>query len=160
MRAKKAIASRVRHGKWARRAGAVVEMAIVAPLLLGLIFGSIEYGWVFLLQSSLTSSAREACRVGILPGATDTDIQNRFAETVSGTGLTSSSYTLAIERSTNAQNVTTVKVTARVPWAKASLVGGGILPDPKAMVGLLSGGSTTKRTSDMVASCSMMKEGT
>jgi Flp pilus assembly protein TadG len=136
-------------------------MAIVAPLLLGLLFGIIEYGWVFMLQSNLTSAAREACRVGILPGATDTDIQSRFAEAVSGTGLTTSSYSLAIERTTNSSNVTTVKVTSRVPWAKASLVGGGILPDPKNLVGLLGGGSGsgTSRTSDMVASCSMMKEG-
>lgn len=159
MRGKAVKKSGSKQQGWLRRAGAVVEMAIVSPLLLGLLFGIVEYGWVFMLQSNLTSAAREACRVGILYGTTDADIQTRFAEAISGTGLTTASYTLQIARVTNAQNVTTVTITARVPWAKASLVGGGILPDPKRLVGLLKPGNYQAHTGDMVATCSMIKEG-
>ncbi len=145
---------------WLRRAAATVEMAIVSPLLLGLLFGIIEYGWIFMLQSNLTNAVRDACRVGIVNSATNADITGRFASAVSGTGLTTSSYTLSIVRSTTASNMTMLTVTARVPWSKASLVGGGILPDPKKIVGLLAPSSSSSRSSDMVASCSMMVEGT
>lgn len=153
---------------WSRRAGAVVEMAVVSPLLLGLIFGIVEYGWVFMLQSNLTSAAREACRAGILPGSDDADISARFQDAIAASGLTPASsegaadgYHLQITRVTDADNFQTVTVTARVPWERASLVGGGIMPDPKSVVSLLSGGSSGgTRTSDMVASCTMMREGT
>ncbi|HOA74487.1 MAG TPA: pilus assembly protein [Phycisphaerae bacterium] len=142
-----------------RRGAATVEMAVVTPILLGLLFAIIEYGWIFMLQANVTNAAREACRVGILPGATDADIRARFAEAISGTGLSEGAgYQLEIERSGTGHQTLTVR--ARVPWAKASLVGGGILPNPRRMLALFKGGSSgTHRTSDMVASCSMFREG-
>ena len=33
-----------------RRGAAVVEMAVVTPLLLTLLFGVIEFGWVFMVK--------------------------------------------------------------------------------------------------------------
>lgn len=155
-----------RSGRWQLRAAATVEMAIVTPILLGMVFGIIEYGWVFMVQSSLTSAARDACRVGILPGATDGDINQRFAEAIEPAGLVAdggggTGYTLEIQRVPTGQNMQTLTVRARVPWDQVSLVGGGILPSPGAMLGLLSHSDpATPRTSDMVASCSMLMEGT
>ena len=140
-------------------------MAVVSPILLGLLFAIIEYGWVFMLQSNMTSAAREACRVGILPGATDAEIQTRFAEAIAGTGLTPATggggngYVVEIERAETPNRTITIR--ARVPWAKASLVGGGVLPNPGKLMTLCGGSSTTpQRTSDMVAVCSMFREGT
>lgn len=146
-----------------RRAAATVEMAVVAPILLGLLFAIIEYGWIFMLQSNMTSATREACRVGILPGATDADIRTRFAEAVAGTGLTEASgssgggYQLEIQRSGAANENLTVR--ARVPWKEASLVGGGLLPDPRKLVALVGSKNASGRSSDMVASSSMFREG-
>ena len=40
-----------RKGKKRRWASATVEMAIVTPLLLTMLFGIIEYGWVFLRET-------------------------------------------------------------------------------------------------------------
>lgn len=146
-----------------RRAAATVEMAVVTPILLGLLFAIIEYGWIFMLQSNLTSATREACRVGILPGVTDADIEARFAEAVSGTGLQANSggdggYRLEIERSGSATKTLTVRVL--VPWSEASLVGGGVLPNPGRLLAIFGSQSSTPRTSDMVASCSMYRENT
>ncbi len=143
-------------------------MAVVSPLLLGMVFGIIEYGWVFMLQSNLTSATREACREGTLPGSTDADIAARFSQAVAGTGLSAASgdtasdgYHLQITKTTDANSMQTVTVTVHVPWTKASLVGGGILPNPRTLVNLLGGGASSgPRTTDMVASCSMMKEAT
>ncbi|MBI4581749.1 MAG: pilus assembly protein [Planctomycetes bacterium] len=161
---KKIYRSGIGRRRWHREGAATVEMAVVTPILLALLFGIVEYGWVFMLQSNLTNAAREACRVGILPGATDADINTRFDEAISGTGLTpagggQSGYTVTITRTTGSNNIQTVQVVAQVPWAKASLVGGGVLPDPRSLLHLFGGGSHTARTSDMVASCSMTREG-
>lgn len=50
------------------RAAAMVEFAIVAPLLFVLIFGIIDFGRVFFLYNNLTNAAREGARLGaVLP---------------------------------------------------------------------------------------------
>ena len=45
------------------RAAAMVEFAIVAPLLFALIFGIIDFGRVFFLYNNLTNAAREGARI-------------------------------------------------------------------------------------------------
>lgn len=148
-----------------RRGAATVEMAIVTPILLAMLFGIVEYGWVFMLQSNVTSATRDACRVGILSytsdATADTAIKARLSTAIAGTGLTEGNggYTVAITRATGANNVVTVTVTTTVPWAKASLVGGGVLPDPRALLSIIGGGGYNARTAALVSSCSMMKEG-
>jgi len=47
-----------------RRAAAMVEFAIVAPVLFVLIFGIIDFGRVFFLYNNLTNAAREGARQG------------------------------------------------------------------------------------------------
>jgi Flp pilus assembly protein TadG len=44
------------------RAAAMLEFAIVLPLLLALVFGAIEYGRVFFLYNNLSTAAREGAR--------------------------------------------------------------------------------------------------
>jgi Flp pilus assembly protein TadG len=48
-----------------RRGGAAIEFALVLPVLLGLLFGIIEYGWMFLQQSNIVSAVREGVRLGV-----------------------------------------------------------------------------------------------
>lgn len=43
---------------------AMVEFAIIAPLLFVLIFGIIDFGRVFFLYNNLTNAAREGARLG------------------------------------------------------------------------------------------------
>ena len=51
-----------------RRDGlAVVEMAIVLPLLILLTFGMIEYGWLFLRSQEISNAARQGARIGVWP---------------------------------------------------------------------------------------------
>jgi hypothetical protein len=45
-----------------RRGAATVEMALIAPVILALIFGSIEFGRMMMVRQALTNAAREACR--------------------------------------------------------------------------------------------------
>ena len=64
---------------WQRQRGvAVVEFALVLPVLLLILFGIIEFGLVMFDQAVITNASREGARAGIVlktPKATTTDIQ-------------------------------------------------------------------------------------
>lgn len=49
-----------------QRGQSIVEMAIVLPLLLVLILGMVEFGWILNGQITLTSAAREGARVAVI----------------------------------------------------------------------------------------------
>lgn len=110
--------------KWSkstlRKAAAVVEMAVVLPLLLTMLFGIIEFGWTFMVYQSITNAAREGCRVAVLEGSTETDIENRISQYMSLVGLTN--YQLEFQHASTG-NPTEV-VTIRVPYSTISLLGG------------------------------------
>jgi len=55
---------------------ALVEMALVLPLLLILVFGIIEFGRIFSAGLVVTHSAREGARLGAV-GSTDSAIETR-----------------------------------------------------------------------------------
>lgn len=54
-----------------RRGAALIEFAVVAPLLMMVLVGTIEFGRAMLIQNSVTAAAREAAREATLPSATD-----------------------------------------------------------------------------------------
>lgn len=74
-------------GRWGRRAAAAVEMAVVSPLLFAMLFGIIEYGWVFSVRQTLTTAAREGARLASLPGSSESQVQQRVNEVVGPLGL-------------------------------------------------------------------------
>ncbi len=102
------------------RGAAAVELAVVLPLLLTLVFGIIEFGWVFMVRETLTNSSREGARVAVLQGSTEQDIRDRVAASMNPTGL--STYTVQINRSSPGDPNETVKVL--IPYADVSLLGG------------------------------------
>lgn len=67
---------------------AVVEFALVLPLLLMIIFGIIEFGRLFWVKEILTYAAREGGRAAIVPGATNTSVQTAISNAMTGSGLT------------------------------------------------------------------------
>jgi Flp pilus assembly protein TadG len=48
------------------RGAAAVEFALVVPVLLLIVLGSIDWGYYFFVQQVVTNAAREAARVGTL----------------------------------------------------------------------------------------------
>jgi len=141
----------------ARRAAAVVETAVVTPLLMTMMLGVIEFGWVFMIQQSITNAVREACRVGILPGASDNEIKDRFVEAMNGTGLAVSGDMVTIEQATGANMTVTVR--ASMPYADVSLLGGSF-PFWAFNNDSPSEGDVTPPADKMIgAVCSMRKEG-
>lgn len=112
---------RVRRGRRAR-AAAVVEFAVVLPLLLTILFGIIEYGWVFMVRQTLQNSAREGCRLAVLQTSTDPydNVLTRIQQTMSPTGL--AGYEVAMTHATAGNPIETVSVS--VPYNDVSLMGG------------------------------------
>jgi len=123
------------------RAAAVVEFAVILPLLLTILFGIIEYGWVFMVRQTLQTAAREGCRVAILQTSTEPYalVLSRVAEVMAPTGL--SSYEVTMTHASVGDPVEVVDVT--VPYTDVSLMGGFF----------------GTHTYDLGGSCSMRKEG-
>jgi len=130
-----------RRGDTRARAAAIVEFAVVTPLLLVMVFGIIEYGYVFMVRQTLTNAAREGCRVAILQTTTTpyTEITDRVDDVMEPTGLTG--YAVTMTHPTPADPTETVTVT--IPFADVSLLGNFFGP----------------RIGNLVGTCSMRKEG-
>jgi Flp pilus assembly protein TadG len=143
------------RGRWrrtTRRGAAVVELAVVTPILLLMMFGIMEFGWTFMMRETMTNAVREAARVRVLQGSTDADARTRFVNAMSGTGLQVTGSNLSI---TKVGDVFTC--TASIPRSQVSLVGiGTMLQNLMRMFN-----SNADITSgNIVVSCSMRQEGT
>lgn len=123
------------------RGAAVVEFAVVLPLLLTILFGIIEYGWVFMVRQTLQTAAREGCRIAVLQTTTTpyTNVLDRVAQVMEPTGL--STYTVSMTHATSGNPIETVVV--EVPYDDVSLMGGFF----------------GTHSYDLGGTCSMRKEG-
>lgn len=78
------------------QAGAsAIEMALILPLLLTLVFAIIDYSRFFYLRASLSSAVADGARVAVLPGATAAMVNASVASSLSdpvyqGAGQTAS----------------------------------------------------------------------
>ncbi len=96
-----------------RRAGvSVLEAALVLPVILALIFGTIEFGYVFYVKQTLQSASREGARRGVLAGADNAAVNQAVDEAMKSGGLGYSTYTVTIS---NASTGTTANVSAIPP---------------------------------------------
>ena len=103
-----------------RRGAAVVELAIVSPLMFAILFGIIEFGWMFTVQHTMVNASREGARVGILPGVTVPEIEARTREFLAPMNL-EDDVTVNVTEATPSDPFVTVQVT--VPREEVSLVG-------------------------------------
>lgn len=131
----------VRRGHERARGAAVVEFAVVLPLLLTILFGIIEYGWVFMVRQTLQTAAREGCRLAVLQTTTSpyTNVLDRVSQVMEPTGLTT--YTVTMTHATSGNPIETVEV--EIPYNDVSLMGGFF----------------GTHNYDLGGSCSMRKEG-
>ncbi len=112
---------RTRRDRTARRRGAaVVEMAVVTPFLLTLVFGIIEFSWAMSVQQTLTNAAREGCRTAVIKGTTEQDVLDRVDNYMGLSGL--EGYWVNLDRSE--PNDPTETVTVSIYYGNISLVGG------------------------------------
>jgi hypothetical protein len=134
----KTVGRKRRAGK---RGAALVEFAAVAPLLLLILFGIIEYGYIFMVRQTVIHAAREGCRIAVLQTTDEpyAEVTARITEIMESTGVTN--YTVDLTHPTEGDPMEAVQIT--VPIGEVSLVG-SMIPHGD---------------SPIVATCSMRKEG-
>ena len=112
-----------RRGTRRERGGAIVEFAVVLPLLLTVLFGIIEYGWVFSVRQTLQHAAREGCRLAVLQTSVEpyANVSSRVSEVMQAASI--SGYTLNMEHAVDGVT-NTETITVSVPYSTISLVGG------------------------------------
>lgn len=79
---------RARRLRRSSRTGtAIVEAAFVLPLLLLVVLGIIEYGWLFFNVQQVTNAARQGARVAILPDVSEAQAEAVITELLQRAGL-------------------------------------------------------------------------
>ncbi len=138
---KRILLTKLRRGDNRARAAAIVEFAVVLPLLLTILFGIIEYGWVFMIRQTLQNAAREGARLAVLQTTTAPydNVAARVDAVMAPTGVTS--YTITMTHATVGDPSETINVS--VPYTDVSLLGGFF----------------GTHNYDLQGSCTMRKEG-
>jgi Flp pilus assembly protein TadG len=77
------------------RAAAAVEFALIAPLLLLLVFGIIDFGWMLMKANLVNNAARDAARVASLDGSFE-DITNVVNDELESAGIDDDDVTVLI----------------------------------------------------------------
>lgn len=75
------------HRLRSERGAELIEFALVLPLLLFIIMGLIDFGFLFQRFQVVTNAAREGARMAVLPGYATADVTARVQSYVSTGGL-------------------------------------------------------------------------
>src|SRR4051812_37263373 len=107
----------------ARRGTSAVEMAFVAPVFVTLVLGMIEASRLGMVSQLLTTAAREGCRVAVINGMTQTDVQTRIDAVLGGSGISVGTVTPTCPSPyswTTAPSGTAIAVSLSVPYTRVS----------------------------------------
>lgn len=123
-----------------RRGAALVEMALVLPIFFAVVLGIVEFGRAMMVSQMVTNAAREATRLGIIDGSTNSDVETWVEEFLnSSINVAASDVTVTItvdaapgnddpnDLVENAQARDLVTVSVSVPFDKVSYVPGSYL---------------------------------
>jgi Flp pilus assembly protein TadG len=69
------------------RGAELIEFALVCPLLLFIIMGLVDFGFMFQRFEVVTNAAREGARMAVLPGYATADVQTRVNSYITNGGL-------------------------------------------------------------------------
>jgi Flp pilus assembly protein TadG len=101
------------------RGAALVEFALVAPLLLVVIAGIVDFGFLFQRYEVLTNAAREGARLGSLPGyvtcGTNSPAVDQRVRSYVQQGLNLSAAALTVAMPSNAVVVTCPTIALPLP---------------------------------------------
>lgn len=103
-----------------RSGAALVEMAVVFPLLLTMILGMVEMSRLGMVSQLLTTAAREGCRVAVIQGKTQADVQARINSVLAGSGISVGTVTPTPSNWATAASGTAVTVSLSVPYAQVT----------------------------------------
>ena len=75
------------RSRCARRGAAVLEMAVIAPVLFALIFGIIEFGRVLMVAQMATNGSREGARYAAQSGYTTAEVESYTRQFLQSAGV-------------------------------------------------------------------------
>jgi Flp pilus assembly protein TadG len=114
------------------RGAAIVEAAVVFPLIFLLTFGVIEYGWLFLKAQQITNASRQGARIAIRADATGQQVLNAISVLMTDAGMSDSGYSVIITpadiSSLAVGDALEVRVT--VPCENIAIINIPLLPKP------------------------------
>ena len=129
-----------------RRGGALLEAALVLPILLAFGFGAFEFGYFIFLKQAVQGAAREGARAAILPTATAAKVNGAVGTAMASAGLADTGYTVQIVSGASDAPVnpatavaqTPIRVVVSCPWASITpgLRPMGLIGDDKQITGM------------------------
>lgn len=111
---------------------ALVEMALILPILVLLTFGVIEYGWMFMKAHQVTSAAREGARAGARALSTNAEVAMAVTRVMSDSGITGYTYSVS-PAADGVETGARLTVTVSVPYTNVELLGISIFPTPASL---------------------------
>lgn len=122
------------------RGNALVEAALVLPVLMSVAFGTIEYGYFFFVKHTLEGAAREGARAGIVATAANADVTAAVANVMSAAGFGSGQYAVSVTPSSvsGVTAGTAVKVTVTCSWGTVGIRPMSLIPAGKQVTGTAS----------------------
>jgi len=90
--------ARFRHAVRDTRGAELVEFALVLPVLLLVIAGILDMGFLFNNYEIVTNAAREGARMAAIPGFSDPAVKERVNKYVTGAGLPAGAVTTDVDR--------------------------------------------------------------
>lgn len=121
-----------------RRGAAAVEFAVVAPLIFFLLFVGIEFGRVLMAFHGLDAAARQGCRVAVAWDATQKDVEQTVADSLSVFGIPNYDLTTEPRRIASARQWESVTVRIKATYGQVSW-----LPSPQFLKRITLTGSCT-----------------
>ena len=111
---------------------ATLEFVIIMPVLLILLFGVMEYGWMLTKSGEVVNAAREGARAGARADAVNGDINSVVDERMTQAGMGGAGYTTTITNAATVGDPVTVEVS--VPYdGQVELIGFFLVPVPATL---------------------------
>lgn len=124
----------------ARQGAAVVEFAVVAPLMILLTMGMMEMGRVVMVKQLLVNASREGARLAVLPEATTTEVQNAVEQELQASSINGATITLTPTVIESAPPGAPITIAISIPAADVSWI-----PKPMFTFSNTLSSSTTMR---------------
>src|SRR4051812_10845000 len=120
------------------RGNAVLEAALVLPILTSLTFGTIEYGHFYFVKHTVEGAAREGARAGIVATAVNGDVTTAVQNVMTAAGYTGAQYAVTISPA-NVSGMAAggaVTVTVTCNWGTVGIRPMALIPTSKQVRGV------------------------
>lgn len=116
---------------------ALIEAALIFLLLVIIVMGAIEYGWLFGCLHVVQNAAQIGAREAVLPDSTTSTLHDAVDAVMAGSGLGASGYTTTVSPGNIAEIPVggLITVTVTVPYSNIELLGLSIFPTPATLRG-------------------------